>query len=319
MPSSSWPTKADHPEEEGLIGCADAHPLGGPIKLGHDNSNNRSFALRLGFRQIDGFRKEDAEKLIAARGRGFEGVRHLKRASGLSGAALSCLAHADAFRSLGLDRRQGLWAVKGLDGGNEASRTSVPELPLFTKADPELLHREPKVQLPEMHLGEHIVHDYATLRLSLKAHPLALLRTRLAPHGIVPNAKLAEMKDGARISVSGLVLVRQRPGTAKDVIFVTLEDETGISNAIIWPSVFEKFRRALLGAKLLAVHGKLQRQGLVMHVIAERLEDLSGELDLLLLDEQNPEPENIPETPEANVKTRKRRGPQIAPRSRNFH
>ena len=151
----------------------------------------------------------------------------------------------------------------------------MPELPLFTKADPELLHQEADVQLPKMQLGEHIVYDYATLRLSLKAHPLALLRKRLAMHGIMPNAKLAEMKDGARITVSGLVLVRQRPGTAKEVIFVTLEDETTIANVIIWPSVFEKFRRTLLGARLLAVHGKLQRQGLVMHVIAERLEDLS--------------------------------------------
>ncbi len=282
-------------------------------------SREERCALRLGFRQIDGFRAEDAEKLIAARGRGFEGVRHLKRTSGLSSAALARLAHADAFRSLGLDRRQGLWAVKGLDGGNEVSRVAVPELPLFTKADPELLHQEADVQLPKMQLGEHIVHDYATLRLSLKAHPLALLRKRLTTHGIMPNAKLAKMKDGARITVSGLVLVRQRPGTAKEVIFVTLEDETTIANVIIWPSVFEKFRRTLLSARLLSVHGKLQRQGLVMHVIAERLEDLSDELDILLLDEKNPPPVDIPEAPRAYVKTKKRRGPQIAPRSRNFH
>jgi error-prone DNA polymerase len=279
-------------------------------------------ALRLGFRQIDGFRPEDAENLIAARGRGFEGVHHLKRASGLSGAALSRLAHADAFRSLGLDRRQGLWAVKGLDGGKETSRALVPELPLFTKADPELLHQEADVQLPEMQLGEHIVHDYATLRLSLKSHPLALLRKRLTRHGAIPNAKLAEKNDGARVTVCGLVLVRQRPGTAKEVIFVTLEDETGIANAIIWPSVFEKFRRALLGSRLLSIQGKLQRQGLVMHVIAERLEDLSDELDILLLDEKTPDPKKMPDSaniPGAYAKTRKRRGTQIAPRSRNFH
>ncbi len=192
----------------------------------------------------------------------------------------------------------------------------MPELPLFTKADPELLRQEADVQLPKMQLGEHIVHDYGTLRLSLKAHPLALLRKRLTTHGIIPNRKLAEMKDGARVTVSGLVLVRQRPGTAKDVIFVTLEDETTIANAIIWPSVFEKFRRTLLASRLLAVHGKLQRQGLVMHVIAERLEDLSSELDLLLLDKQNPDPEKMPE---AYVKTVKRKKSQIAPRSRNFH
>jgi error-prone DNA polymerase len=170
-----------------------------------------------------------------------------------------------------------------------------------------------------MQLGEHIVHDYATLRLSLKAHPLALLRKRLTTHGIIPNAKLAEMKDGARITVSGLVLVRQRPGTAKNVIFVTLEDETGFANAIIWPSVFEKFRRTLLVSRLLSVHGKLQRQGLVKHVIAETLEDFSSELDLLLLDEQRPDPEQMPVDHGSTVKTRRRKGPQVVPRSRNFH
>ena len=289
----------------------------GPAKASHDTRN--MCALRLGFRQIDGFKEEDAEKLLAARGQDFNGVRHLSLTSGLSNAALSRLAHADAFRSLGLDRRQGFWAVKGLDGGNEASRVAVPEPPLFAKADPELLYQEADVQLPKMQLGEHIVHDYATLRLSLKAHPLALLRKRLTTHGIIPNAKLAEMKDGARITVSGLVLVRQRPGTAKNVIFVTLEDETGFANAIIWPSVFEKFRRTLLVSRLLSVHGKLQRQGLVKHVIAETLEDFSSELDLLLLDEQRPDPEQMPVDHGSTVKTRRRKGPQVVPRSRNFH
>jgi error-prone DNA polymerase len=166
-----------------------------------------------------------------------------------------------------------------------------------------------------MRLGEHIVHDYATLRLSLKAHPLALLRNHLASRGVMPNARQAETKDGAYVSVSGLVLVRQRPGTAKNVIFVTLEDETGIANIIIWPAVFEKFRRTLLGARLLAVRGKLQKQGLVIHVIADRLDDLSFELDRLLSDETHPAPEDMADA----AVHKKNQEPRVMPRSRNFH
>jgi error-prone DNA polymerase len=271
-------------------------------------------ALRLGFCEIKGFRKEDAENLVAARGHGaFDGVRHLALASRLSGAGLSALAHADAFRSLGLDRRQALWAVKGLDGGAENARVHLPELPLFRQADPERLRHEEEVKLPPMLLGEHIVHDYMTLHLSLKSHPLSLLRNRLAARGIIRNAALAETADGAKVQVSGLVLVRQRPGTASGVIFATLEDETGIANAIIWPAVFDAYRRTLLTARLLAVHGRLQRQGLVKHVIAEHLEDLSSELDLLLLDRTEWG------APSERGKDFRRKGPRVETRSRDFH
>ena len=120
-----------------------------------------------------------------------------------------------------------------------------------------------------MRLGEHIVQDYRTLRLSLKAHPLSLLRAQLAARRIVPNASLLQMKDGERVTVAGLVLVRQRPGTAKGVIFATLEDETGIANIIVWTHVFERFRRMVLAARLMAVTGRVQRQGLVIHVVAD--------------------------------------------------
>jgi len=271
-------------------------------------------AVRLGFREIKGFRKEDAENLVTARGKGaFDGVRHLALASSLSGAALSALAHADAFRSLGLDRRQALWAVKGLDGAKENGRVHLPELPLFLSADPERLRHEDEVKLPPMRLGEHIVHDYMTLHLSLKSHPVSLLRARLAARGILRNAALSETADGTRVQVSGLVLVRQRPGTASGVIFATLEDETGIANAIIWPAVFEQYRRTLLTARLLAVHGRLQKEGLVKHVIAERLEDLSSELDLLLLDRTEWGPTPKP------AKGLQRKGPRVETRSRDFH
>jgi error-prone DNA polymerase len=247
--------------------------------------NDGGCALRLGFRQIKGFRKGDAEKLMKARGTGYDGMRHLALASALPPAALVLLAEADAFRSLGLDRREALWAVKGLDGGRERARNPVPELPLFLRSDPEKLRGSDEVMLPPMRLGEHIVHDYVTLQLSLKAHPLALLRHRLAARGLTAHIRLIDLKDGDRVSVGGLVLVRQRPGTAKGIIFATLEDETGIANIVVWPAIFEKFRRTLLGARLLAVHGKLQRQGLVIHVVADRLDDLSSELGLLSADD----------------------------------
>jgi error-prone DNA polymerase len=238
-------------------------------------------AVRLGFRQITGFRAADAELLVAARGRGFDGVRHLEQAAKLSSEALTKLAEADAFRSLGLDRRQALWAVKGLDGGAENARLALPELPLFARADAEELRREEAVQLTPMLLGEHVVEDYRSLRLSLKAHPLSQLRTRLKARRVTPNGTLETIKDGAPVRVAGLVLVRQRPGTAKGVIFATLEDETGVANIIVWSHVFERFRRIVLGARLLEVRGRLQKQGLVIHVVADEMSDLSAELSQL--------------------------------------
>ncbi len=239
------------------------------------------YAVRLGLRQITGFRGDDAALLAAARGRGFDGVRHLEQAAKLSSESLTKLAEADAFRSLGLDRRQALWAVKGLDGGAQNARTALPDLPLFANADAEELRREEDVQLTPMLLGEHIVEDYRSLRLSLKAHPLSLLRGRLKAQRVTPNDTLKTLKDGARVSVAGLVLVRQRPGTAKGVIFATLEDETGIANIIVWSHVFERFRRTVLAARLLLVRGRLQKQGLVIHIVAEEMNDLSSDLALL--------------------------------------
>ncbi|MDE2075410.1 MAG: error-prone DNA polymerase, partial [Alphaproteobacteria bacterium] len=210
-------------------------------------------ALRLGFRQIKGFREEDAAALVAARGAGYDGVRHLAAAAALSSEALTLLADADAFRALGLDRRQALWAVKGLDGGAQSARTPTPELPLFRFADPERLRPEEEVALPAMRLGEHIVCDYATLRLSLKAHPLSLLRGLLAARRVVPHGELGRVADGAQVRVAGLALVRQRPGTAHGVTFATLEDETGIANVIVWADVFEHFRRPFLASRLMLV------------------------------------------------------------------
>jgi error-prone DNA polymerase len=137
------------------------------------------------------------------------------------------------------------------------------------------------VRLPLLPLGAAIIEDYRVLGLSLKAHPLALLRARLREQGILPAAALAALPDGKRVTLAGLVLIRQRPGTASGVVFATIEDETGVANIIIWPALLERFRRAVLGARLLCVQGKLQREGVVMHVVGDRFVDLSGELQAL--------------------------------------
>ncbi len=227
-------------------------------------------ALRLGFRQIKGFAEDDAKHLVAGRGNAYADPHALWRRAGLGAAALERLAEADALASMGLRRREALWALKGLG--------DAPP-PLFAQDDP--LACEPAVALPEMSLGETVSADYTTMQLSLKAHPLALLRDSLALRGVTPAARLAELAHGAHVRVAGLVLVRQRPGSANGVIFATLEDETGIANVIVWPPVFERFRRAAMASALLIVSGRLQREGIVIHVVADRLEDGSAMLRAL--------------------------------------
>jgi error-prone DNA polymerase len=249
---------------------------------GHIHTNH---AVRLGFRQIGGFAQEDALKLMVARRRGYDSVRDLWLRSGLTRSAIERLAEADAFRSLGLDRRAALWAAQGLGGGGRKDR-----LPLFDQAALGDIRREPDVDLPPMPLGEHVVNDYRYLSLSLKAHPVSFLRAGLATEGVVENQRLSELPDGKYVTVSGLVLVRQRPGTASGVIFMTIEDETGIANAIIWPRTFERFRPVVLGARLVTVTGKMQSEKGVIHVIADRIEDRTPLLAMLSADNAAVEP-----------------------------
>ncbi|HUB95378.1 MAG TPA: error-prone DNA polymerase [Stellaceae bacterium] len=220
-------------------------------------------ALRLGLRQVKGLAAADAARLVAARTRPYRAPGEITRRAGLKRGAMELLAAADAFRSLGLDRRQALWAVTGLD--------DAPP-PLLAALEDD---GAPEAALPPMGLGEHVATDYVTLGLSLKRHPLALLRDELAPSGIVPAMRLAELRPGRRVKVAGLVLVRQRPGSASGVIFMTLEDESGIANLVVWPPVFERFRRTVMGGRLVECQGRLQREGEVIHVIAERLTDRS--------------------------------------------
>ena len=248
------------------------------LESGRSQAPGRSHApvLRLGLCQIRGLAGEAGRALVAARGEGgpFADPADLARRSGLGPGVLERLADADAFRGLGLDRRRALWAVKGL-----AATLATDSLPLFAAIPPGPPASAPAVEveasLPEMSLGQHVVADYAALRLSLKAHPLSFLRPGLARDGVVTAADLGRLPHGARAQVAGLVLVRQRPGSANGVIFATLEDETGVVNLVIWNRVFEDHRRVVLGSRLLAAKGEVQREGIVIHLVAETLTDES--------------------------------------------
>ena len=231
-------------------------------------------AVRLGFRQIVGVKEKDMRRLVDRRGEAYDSVRDLWLRSELSSTVLERLADADAFRSLGLDRRQALWAVRGLDRVGDQD-----DLPLFMSRPAR--KTEPDARLPPMPLGAHVVEDYRRLSLSLKAHPASFMRARLSARGILRSEALSSIKNGERVTVAGLVLVRQRPGTAGGVIFMTLEDETGVANIIVWPKVFERLRAIVLGARFIAVIGKLQSEQGVIHIVAERMNDLTPMLGLL--------------------------------------
>ena len=192
---------------------------------------------------------------------------------GVPVAGLEKLAAADCFRSLGLDRRAALWEVKAL--------TKSKALPLFAFADTREQGEEAPVPLPEMALSEHVVNDYQTLKLSLKAHPMQFLRGLCAERKVTDNARLKSLRNGAPVTVAGVVLVRQRPGSAKGVVFLTLEDEFAVCNAVIWPQVLETHRAVVMGARLMLIRGRVQKTGDIIHVVANTIEDHSSWLALL--------------------------------------
>jgi error-prone DNA polymerase len=195
-----------------------------------------TLALRLGFRQIKGFREEDAGWIVGARGNGYPDPESLWLRAGIAPATLERLAEADAFIGMGLTRRDALWELKAI--------SAPAPLPLFADPLDGEGGQEPVVTLPPMHLGEEVVEDYVSLRRTLRAHPMELLRPSIP--GLTPHAQLATAPL-KRTSVCGLVITRQRPGTASGVIFLTLEDETGVSNIVVWPKVYERFRRIVMG------------------------------------------------------------------------
>jgi len=226
--------------------------------------------LRLGLRQIRGLKQAEAELVVAARNAGARSFEDFALGSGVQRRTLELLAEADAFRSLGLDRRKALWAVKGLSGEIGAQKHA----PLLVGARP----KETQVELPFMSPVQHVAEDYRTTSLSLKAHPVGFFRSELQAMGAVPAAALKTLRDRRRTTVGGLVLVRQRPGTAKGVVFLTLEDETGVANIVVWRDAFEANRRLVMDSAFLLVTGQLQREGEVVHLVAKSFTDLSHRL-----------------------------------------
>ncbi len=243
------------------------------------NDMRSTHAVRLGFRQIKGLSERDATHIVQARHNPYRSVRDLWLRTGVSPRIIERLADADAFGSLGLSRRQALWAAKAL--GRVGDRED--DLPLLrAAASPHqrdsdvVIAAEPEVRLPRMGFGEEVVQDYRVLELSLRAHPASFLRRDLMRRKIIPNAELCTRRSGERVAVSGLITIRQRPGSANGVIFMTIEDETGIANIIVWPKTFERFRPIVLGARYIAVQGQVQQESGVIHVVAAKLGDLTS-------------------------------------------
>ena len=249
-------------------------------------------AVRLGLRQIKGLSEQDAARILTQRGNGYPDLLSLWRRSGVKTQALEAIARADGYGSLDLARREAFWAIKALPD---------EPLPLFAAIGHEEWQTVDggKDSLPTMNLGEQVADDYRAMRLSLKAHPMSLVREALDAEAMMPGtnvrvqqrqqtaADLWHSQDGEWIRTTGVVLVRQRPGSASGVIFISLEDETGVTNIVVWPSVFEQFRREILSSSLIQVDGRVQKVGRgehqVVHVVANHLVDRTA----LLVDMQS--------------------------------
>ncbi|MBL9069661.1 MAG: error-prone DNA polymerase [Sphingopyxis sp.] len=279
-----------------------------------------SLALRLGFRQVDGFREEWAKAIDAARTTAFASVEGLARRAGLPSRALRLLADADACRSMGLDRRPALW---------DAQRVRQGVLPLFGAAEANELGAEEDARLPPTPMVEHVLTDYQTTRLSLKGHPMAFLRDEFAREGVLSAAQVAAAKNGSIVRTAGVVLIRQRPGKG-NAIFITLEDEGGIVNILLWARHFERYRRAVMASRLMLAEGEVQRskEG-VIHLMATRIVDRTTMLDTLGDGRRfDPEPARADEVKNPQIPRGRHdhapghghpRNVRILPRSRDFH
>ncbi len=289
-----------------------------------NNGIEPALPVRLGFRQIDGLREDEITKLIQARGDGYQTPDDILRRAGVSRSTMETLAAADAFRSMGLDRRKALWAVRGEAVGKT--------LPLFAAADTAEQGRDAQTELPLMPKSEHVIQDYQTVRLSLKDHPMSFLREGYRKAGALSTEEACAVVNGRRVKTAGVVLVRQRPGSASGVCFITLEDETGIANLVVWPKVFERFRSIVMGARILMVSGRVQKADNVTHIVATHLEDRTSDLGLLTEDYQRDPLKNAldradeVQKPIAERKgmpsssgARHPRNVRIIPASRDFH
>jgi error-prone DNA polymerase len=278
-------------------------------------------SLRLGLRQIDGLPEHVAAALVSEREShgAYRDVAALRRRAGLGPAHIERLASADAFTSLRLSRRQALWDARSL--------VAAPDLPLFRamNAREEGAERA-QMQLPAMPLSEEVVADYQTTRLSLKAHPMAFLRPGLAARGFVRAVDLRNRKLRSMVQIAGVVLIRQRPGSAKGVTFITLEDETGVVNLVVWPDLKEKQRKVVMGARLMEVRGRVEYDDEVIHVIAAHLTDATHQLHALsddLLDAPLARADEVNRpVPERGLQSGPGGHPRdarIIPKSRDFH
>ena len=262
-------------------------------------------ALRLGFRAIDGFKKGWALKIMEERAIApFRDLEDLRLRAGLPVSALDRLAEADAYGSLDLSRRQGMWVAKGAAPASSA--------PLFAAMGLDEADGSPPAALPRLTDAEEVVGDYQTIRLSLKGHPVSFLRERLAKAGAMTAEAYRSAKENRRVRVGGVVLVRQRPGSAKGVVFLTLEDETGVVNLVVWPDVFERLRPVAMGARMVLVTGRVQRAEGVTHLVVEDLVDWTPMLGHLSTDQ-------TPGSGHAPTRGRHPRDVRILPGSRDFH
>jgi error-prone DNA polymerase len=268
-------------------------------------SADRRMAVRLGMRSVKGMDEKTANDISDQRNGGYDHMSQILSRVTPKPGTLEKLARADAFTSLNLDRRRALWAVKGID-----NRTP---LPLFETLSDREIHPEAEVILPEMSLGEQVADDYRALKLSLKAHPMKLLRGRFDQEGVLSCGTLLSTPDGTFVRAAGLVLIRQRPGEG-NVIFVTIEDESGVANIIVWNRMMERFRQEVLTSSLLYVEGKLQREGIVTHIVAERLVNMTQRLGYLT--PRSPaDREPIKGDPRGNPREHEK----LIPSSRDFH
>ena len=278
-----------------------------------EEKSGKYHILRLGFRQVKKLRQEDMEVLVSNRKKPYANINELRDA-GVAEAALLQLANADAFRSVGLDRREALWEV-----------TTKDRPVVLFKGQPAADGIQERITLPVMRQSEHVVHDYSETSLSLKAHPVSFIREKLDQLRIIPTKDLSTLKDGMFIKVAGLVLVRQRPGTAGGICFMTIEDETGVANLVIFKTLFDTYRKEILKSKLIMVEGKVQIEGEVIHVIVKRCYDFSKLLrhltaankeDLPLLTLARADETSIP-THAQHTKA-KERHEELFPGARNF-
>ncbi|MXP08830.1 error-prone DNA polymerase [Pseudoblastomonas halimionae] len=272
-------------QEHGVeVRAVDVNHSGWNNTLEEFTTDNAQPPMRLGFRQVDGLREVAAAYLVAEREQrgAFGSIAELHTRTKLPPSVIERLAAADAFRSMGLDRRQALWDARALK--------PAIDLPLFAAADARDEGEERRAhQLPQMPLSEHVVADYQTMRLSLKAHPLSFLRENLRTRGFTASADLRTKNFRSTVKVSGVVLIRQRPGSAKGVCFITLEDETGVVNLVIWPDMMEKYRKVIMGARLMEVSGRVEMDDEVLHVIVNRMEDATWRLAALSEDLLEPQ------------------------------